>query len=131
MVLPTSRAVSRYPAAVAPEMELQRAPSALQRYHWKRCDTVPLPAHVPGAAVSRSPCRVIPVTDGTAVTDGPSGFATTARVLRVACALVPILAVTRATSAWPRSTPVTVYVLALAPAIGAHSRPFSLQRSHT
>ena len=36
IVAPTSRAVSRNADAVAPEIELQRAPSALQRYHWKR-----------------------------------------------------------------------------------------------
>ena len=93
---------------MAPEIELQRAPTALQRYHWNRYETAPEPDHAPGAAVRRCPRRAIPDTEGPLVAAGPTVCGTTARVLRLTWRAAPTAAVTRATSARPRSASATV-----------------------
>ena len=50
--------------------------------------------------------------------------------LKTACDAAPARACTIATSAWPRSPGATTCVSAVAPSIGAHARPASLQRAH-
>jgi hypothetical protein len=50
-------------------------------------------------------------------------------VLYAAWLVVPAVAVTRATSARPRSASLATYVAAVAPAIATQTRPFSLQRN--
>src|SRR5207253_567331 len=104
-----------------------------QRYHWYAYESEPTPAHSPVEAVSCTPRAATPATTGGAECDGPARSPPTTAgeaVLSAACVVVPKPASTSATSAWPTSSPATVYVLACAPAISVHTRPFALQRRH-
>ena len=51
-------------------------------------------------------------------------------MLNALCVVVPNVACTSATSAWPTSAAPTTYELPVASAIRPQTRPFALQRSH-
>ena len=55
---------------VSPGISAQFAPAASQRCHWREVLIAGVPDHEPSSAVSVSPSRSVPLTDGSAVLTG-------------------------------------------------------------
>ncbi len=124
---------------------MQCAPAASQRYHWYAYLIFPEPVHVPATPVSFFACTAGPVAVGDTVATGPpaagggvvgggGGVAGAPRLavarLRTARVADAVFACTIATSACFASRGTIVCEAVMSPEIGAHARPFALQRIH-
>src|SRR5262245_54775562 len=119
-----------YVDLVAPLIDLQWAPLRSQRYHWKAYAIAPEPVHVPVYPVRRAPCFAVPITVGGSTSVGPAGAIGRVARLNASWADAPTVAWTTARTAKPMSSGIGMYEADVAPGIGAHRRPFGLQRCH-
>src|SRR4051794_16940290 len=111
-------------------MSAQPWPPASQRRHWYVNAIGSVPVHVPGSAVSVSPSRAVPATDGAAVGFGATG-STTPLMLDVAVAEpASFVAVTTTRNCDPTSAETGVYARAPAPGMSVHSPVSATQRCH-
>src|SRR4051794_33770057 len=111
-------------------MSAQFPPSAPQRRHWYAYVSGAVPLHVPRVPVSVSPSRALPVTCGGVSSTGGAGATVLVAAVLAAVAPAALRAVTTARIVCPVSSPVSAYVVPVAPAMSVQFAPPPSHRRH-
>jgi hypothetical protein len=91
------------------------------------CD---VPVQAPGSAVSVSPARGVPPTDGRSALAGATGVMASPAGDEAVAVPAALPAVTSTRTVWPTRAPSSVSVASVASSIGVHVRPSPSQRTH-